>query len=61
MSTRRRSAGGRGNGLVRGSHPRGWMADVSYVPSAENRSYGSSLGGKLRRFCDGTRVRYVFR
>ena len=52
---------GRGKGLVRGSHPRGWMADVAYVPSAENRSHGSSLGGKLRRFCDGTKFRYVFR
>ena len=48
---------GRGKGLVRGSHPRGWMADVAYDPSAENRSHGSSLGGKLRRFCDGTRFR----
>jgi hypothetical protein len=52
---------GRGKGLVRGSHPRGWMGDVAYVPSAENRSHGSSLGAKLRRFCDGTRFRYVFR
>ena len=52
---------GRGKGLVRGSHPRGWMADVAYVASAENRSHGSSLGAKLRRFCDGTKFRYVFR
>ena len=28
--------------------------------SAENRSHGSVLGLKLRRFCDGTRFRYVF-
>jgi hypothetical protein len=48
-------------GLVRGINPRGWMADVMYVPSSENRSHGSSLGSKLRRFCDGTRFRYVFR
>src|SRR3954468_24760209 len=26
---------GRGNGLVRGSHPRGWKADVAYVLSSE--------------------------
>jgi hypothetical protein len=37
-----------------------WRADVAYVPSAENRSHGATLGVKLRRFCDGTRFRYVF-
>jgi hypothetical protein len=51
---------GRGPGLTRGVHPIGWMADVRYVPSAENRSHGSSLGSKLRRYCNGTRFRYVF-
>jgi len=55
---------GRPNGdlrsLVRGIDPRGWLADVEYVPSAENRSHGSSMGGKLRHFCNGTRFRYVF-
>jgi hypothetical protein len=51
---------GRGKGLVGGSSPRGWKADVQYVDSSENRSHGSSLGGKLRRFCNGTRFRYVF-
>ncbi len=51
---------GRGSGLVGGSGPRGWKADVRYVESSENRSHGSSLGGKLRRFCNGTRFRYVF-
>jgi hypothetical protein len=51
---------GKGKGLERGRHPRGWKADVAYVPSSENRSHGSSLGLKLRRFCDGTRFRYVF-
>ena len=51
---------GQGNGLERGRHPRGWKADVRYVPSSENRSHGSVLGIKLRRFCDGTRFRYVF-
>ena len=35
-------------------------ADVAYVPSSENRSHGSTLGLKLRRYCDGTRFRYVF-
>jgi glycosyltransferase involved in cell wall biosynthesis len=38
----------------------GWKADVRYVPSGENRSHGSVLGIQLRRFCDGTRFRYVF-
>jgi hypothetical protein len=52
---------GRGPGLKRGRDPRGWKADVRYVPSSENRSHGASLGAKLREFCDGTRFRYVFR
>ena len=52
---------GRGKGLQRGRHPRGWKADVRYVPSSENRSHGASLGTQLRPFCDGTRFRYVFR
>jgi hypothetical protein len=51
---------GRGAGLTAGADPRGWRADVRYVPSAENRSHGARLGIKLRRFCDGTRFRYVF-
>jgi hypothetical protein len=51
---------GRGKGLVGGSSPRGWRADVQYVESSENRSHGASLGGKLRRFCNGTRFRDVF-
>jgi hypothetical protein len=51
---------GLGKGLVGGSDPRGWKADVRYVDSAENESHGSSLGGKLRRFCNGTRFRYLF-
>jgi hypothetical protein len=37
----------------------GWRADVAYVPSSENRSAGSVMGLKLRRYCDGTRFRYV--
>jgi hypothetical protein len=44
-------------GLVRRVNPVGWMADVAYVPSRENRSHGSSLGAKLRGFCDGTRFK----
>jgi hypothetical protein len=51
---------GRGKGLTRGTDPTGWKADVRYVPSHENRSHGSALGLKLRRFCNGTRFRYVF-
>ena len=35
-------------------------ASVAFVPSSENRSHGATLGIKLRRFCDGTRFRYVF-
>ncbi len=51
---------GRGPGLTRGADPLGWKADVEYVGSHENRSHGSVLGSKLRRFCDGTKFRYVF-
>lgn len=54
---------GRGRGpkwLRRGINPVGWMADVAYVPSSENRSHGSTMGIKLRRLCDGARFRYVF-
>lgn len=51
---------GRGSGLTRGTSPVGWRGDVAYVPSSENRSHGSTLGSKFRRFCDGTRFRYVF-
>ena len=51
---------GRGKGLTRGRNPRGWKADVRYVPSSENRSHGSTMGLKLRRFCNGVRFRYVF-
>jgi len=54
-------ANGKSRGLVRGKNPRGWQADVAYVESGENRSHGSSLGNKLRPFCNGTRFRYVFR
>ena len=53
-------ANGSQRGLVRGTNPTGWIADVAYVPSSENRSHGASLGNKLRRFCGGTRFRYVF-
>ena len=51
---------GRGPALTRGSNPTGWRASVRYVPSSENRSHGSVLGAKLRRFCNGTPFRYVF-
>jgi hypothetical protein len=52
---------GAGKGLERGRDPRGWKADVAYVPSSENRSHGASLGARLADLCDGTRFRYVFR
>lgn len=54
---------GRGRGpkaLRRGINPTGWKASVMYVPSSENRSHGSNMGIKLRRFCSGQRFRYVF-
>ena len=43
---------GKGKGLERGRNPRGWRADVRYVPSSENRSHGASLGARLQDFCD---------
>ena len=54
---------GRGRGgkaLTRGKNPRGWKADVRYVPSSENRSHGASLGNQLSPYCDGTKFKYVF-
>jgi hypothetical protein len=56
----RGKANGDKRGLVRGINPVGWMVDVAYVPSSENRSHGSSLGAKLHGFCDGTRFQYAF-
>jgi hypothetical protein len=53
-------ARGKGPGLERGTNPTGWRADVRYVPSHENRSHGSTMGIKLRRFCNGTCFRYRF-
>jgi hypothetical protein len=51
---------GRGTGLMRGLDPVGWNANVALVPSSENRSHGSTMGLKLRRFCSGTKFKYVF-
>jgi hypothetical protein len=52
---------GRGRGFhIRGINPLGWKADVAYVGSKENRSHGSTMGIKLRRFCDGVKFKYVF-
>lgn len=53
-------ANGSKRGLVRGARPRGWQADVAYVPTSENRSHGASLGAKLRRFRNGVKFRYLF-
>lgn len=53
-------ARGKGKGLMRGTNPTGWMANVELVPSGENRSHGSVMGVKLRRFCNGTKFRYIF-
>jgi hypothetical protein len=41
--------------------PTGWMADAATSPAARSRSRGSSLGAKLRPFCDGTKVQYPFK
>lgn len=38
----------------------GWLADVSYVPSSENRSEGAVVGNRLRAYCDGTRFTFVW-
>ena len=56
----RGKADGSSKGVIRGINRIGWMADVEYVPSSENRSHGSSLGAKLRKLCNGTRFRYAF-
>jgi hypothetical protein len=53
-------ARGVGPGLTRGVAPVGWLADVEYVPSRENRSQGAVLGHDLHPFCDGARFRYAF-
>lgn len=51
---------GKGKGLTKGTDPRGWKADVMLVAASENRSHGATMGLKLRRFCSGTKFRYVF-
>jgi hypothetical protein len=51
---------GRLRSLVLGTGPVGWQADFAYVPSNEKRSFDAALKSALRRFCDGTRFRYVF-
>jgi hypothetical protein len=56
----RGKASGASWGLIAGTDPIGWIADIAYVPSSENRSHGSSLGARLRRLCNGTRFRYAF-
>lgn len=56
----RGKANGASRGLVAGTNPVGWIADVGYVPSSENRSHGASLGAKLKKLCNGTRFRYAF-
>jgi hypothetical protein len=56
----RGKANGASQGLIAGTDPIGWLADIAYVPSSENRSHGSSLGAKLRRLCNGTHFRYAF-
>lgn len=55
------TARGKGSGLRKGKHPRGWKADVAYVPRKQNRSHGASLGNQLRTYCNGTRFSYAWR
>ncbi|MDO8184641.1 NucA/NucB deoxyribonuclease domain-containing protein [Conexibacter sp. JD483] len=38
---------------------RSWRTHVAYVPSAQNRGAGATIGVKLRRFCDGVRFTVV--
>jgi hypothetical protein len=50
-------------GLDRDEYPpatarEGWLADVEYVPSSENRSQGASLGAQLRGVCNGVRFQF---
>jgi hypothetical protein len=51
------------DGMDRDEYPpdvgrEGWLGDVEYVPSSENRKQGASLGGQLRKWCNGTRFEY---
>lgn len=51
------------SGMDRDEYPpaaarEGWLADVEYVDSSENRSQGTSLGNQLRGLCDGVRFQY---
>lgn len=39
---------------------RTWRTDVALVPSSENRRHGALMGAKLRRYCNGTRVRFIW-
>jgi hypothetical protein len=53
-------ARGFGTGLTKGLDPTGWKADLQLVPAHESRAQASAMAGKLRRFCSGTKFRYVF-
>ena len=59
-STRRRSAAARARASSAAATRAAGRPTSPTSPAHENRSHGSSLGLKLRRFCDGTRFRYVF-
>ncbi len=43
------------------AHAAATCDDYANQRDAQNQSHGASLGGKLRRFCNGTRFRCVFR
>jgi hypothetical protein len=48
---------GRGRGLTKGSNPTGWKASVEYVPDTQNQGAGASQGNKMRRYCNGQRIK----
>ena len=64
-STRRQSGAAGATATLAASsgapNPVGWMADLAYVRSSENRSQGATLGRRLAGLCDGVRFRYIFR
>jgi hypothetical protein len=37
-----------------------WHAHVALVPSSENRSQGAVMATKLKRYCDGTKIKFVW-
>lgn len=51
-------------GMARDEYPpaegrRSDSADIRYVPSRQNSAQGASMGGQLRKWCNGTHYRLV--